>query len=115
MAVSGSSPRSPGNGPNVLDRLIQQAIQQALTPLFDPKFSESSHGFRPKRSAHGAAKQVQLTIRKGHRFVVDMDRRGRIVPDARIVDVSVTPHRTARGNQAGAAGRNSSIASSTTS
>ena len=73
MAVSGSLPRSPGNGPNVLDRLIQQAIQQVLTPLFDPGFSESSHGFRPRRSAHGAAKQVQQTIRKGYRHVVDMD------------------------------------------
>jgi len=59
--------------PNVLDRLIQQAIQQVLTPLFDPGFSESSYGFRPRRSAHGAAKQVQQTIRKGYRFVVDMD------------------------------------------
>ena len=59
--------------PNVLDRLIQQAIQQVLTPLFDPKFSESSHGFRPQRPAHGAAKQVQQTIRKGYRFIVDMD------------------------------------------
>ncbi len=59
--------------PNVLDRLIQQAILQVLTPLFDPGFSDSSHGFRPERSAHGAAKQVQQTIRKGYRFVVDMD------------------------------------------
>jgi RNA-directed DNA polymerase len=59
--------------PNVLDRLIQQAIGQVLTPVFDPEFSESSHGFRPSRSAHGAAKQVQQIIRKGHRFVVDMD------------------------------------------
>lgn len=59
--------------PNVLDRLIQQAILQVLTPVFDPGFSESSHGFRPKRSAHGAAKQVQRTIRRGYRFVVDMD------------------------------------------
>lgn len=59
--------------PNVLDRLIQQAIVQVLTPVFDPGFSESSHGFRPNRSAHGAAKQVQCTIRQGHRFVVDMD------------------------------------------
>ena len=58
--------------PNVLDRLIQQAIQQVLTPVFDPGFSESSHGFRPRRSAHGAAKQVQGTIRRGYRFVVDM-------------------------------------------
>ena len=59
--------------PNVLDRVIQQAIQQVLTPVFDPSFSASSHGFRPKRSAHGAAKQVQRTIRRGRRFVVDMD------------------------------------------
>jgi RNA-directed DNA polymerase len=59
--------------PNVLDRLIQQAIQQVLTPVFDPSFSVSSYGFRPKRSAHGAAKQVQRTIRRGRRFVVDMD------------------------------------------
>ena len=59
--------------PNVLDRLIQQAILQVLTPVFDPTFSESSYGFRPGRSAHGAAKQVQRTIRRGYRFVVDMD------------------------------------------
>lgn len=59
--------------PNVLDRLIQQAILQVLTPLFDPGFSASSHGFRPGRSAHGAAKQIQQTIRRGNRFVVDMD------------------------------------------
>ena len=59
--------------PNVIDRLIQQAIVQVLTPLFDPHFSESSFGFRPKRSAHGAAKQVQSTIRRGYRHAVDMD------------------------------------------
>ncbi|GAG06738.1 unnamed protein product, partial [marine sediment metagenome] len=59
--------------PNVLDRLIQQAIVQVLTPLFDPKFSDSSHGFRPNRSAHGAAKQVQRTIRQGYRHAIDMD------------------------------------------
>jgi RNA-directed DNA polymerase len=59
--------------PNVIDRLIQQAIVQVLTPLFDPNFSESSYGFRPKRSAHGAARQVQRTIRRGYRYTVDMD------------------------------------------
>jgi RNA-directed DNA polymerase len=59
--------------PNVLDRLIQQAIVQVLTPIFDPHFSESSFGFRPKRSAHGAARQVQRILRRGHRFVVDVD------------------------------------------
>ena len=50
--------------PNVLDRLIQQAILQVLTPLFDPGFSGSSHGFRPQRSAHGAAKQVNRQFAK---------------------------------------------------
>ena len=59
--------------PNVLDRLIQQAILQVLTPIFDPHFSESSFGFRPKRSAHGAIKQIQRTIRDGYRHCVDMD------------------------------------------
>lgn len=59
--------------PNVLDRLIQQAIVQVLTPIFDPHFSESSFGFRPQRSAHGAAKQVQRTIRRGYRYAADID------------------------------------------
>jgi RNA-directed DNA polymerase len=59
--------------PNVLDRLIQQAILQILTPIFDPHFSESSFGFRPKRSAHGAIKQIQRTVREGYRHCVDMD------------------------------------------
>jgi RNA-directed DNA polymerase len=57
----------------VLDRLIQQAIVQVLTPLFDPNFSESSYGFRPQRSTHRAVKQVQRTIRRGLRYAVDMD------------------------------------------
>ncbi len=59
--------------PNVIDRLVQQAILQVLTPIFDPGFSESSFGFRPGRSAHGAAKQVQNHIRAGYRHCVDMD------------------------------------------
>lgn len=59
--------------PNVLDRLIQQAICQVLTPIFDPGFSESSFGFRPRRSAHGAAKQVQRIIQQGHTHCVDVD------------------------------------------
>ena len=40
--------------PTVLDRLIQQALLQVLTPIFDPEFSEHSYGFRPGRSAHQA-------------------------------------------------------------
>lgn len=59
--------------PNVIDRLIQQAILQVLTPIFDPSFSASSFGFRPQRSAQGAIKQIQRTIRSGYRWCVDMD------------------------------------------
>jgi RNA-directed DNA polymerase len=59
--------------PNILERLIQQSIMQILTPIFDPGFSESSFGFRPRRSAHGAIKQVQQYIGEGYRHCVDMD------------------------------------------
>ena len=59
--------------PTVIDRVIQQAIAQVLTPLFDPEFSESSFGFRPGRSAHGAVKQVRRYIRLGRRVAVDLD------------------------------------------
>lgn len=59
--------------PTVIDRFIQQAILQVLTPIFDPHFSESSFGFRPNRSAHDAMRQAQSYISEGYRFVVDMD------------------------------------------
>jgi len=59
--------------PNVIERVIQQAILQILTPIFDPGFSESSFGFRPKRSAQDAARQVQRYIRLGYRQCIDMD------------------------------------------
>ncbi|XZE51945.1 reverse transcriptase domain-containing protein [Planctomycetaceae bacterium SH139] len=59
--------------PNIVDRLIQQAIVQVLTPIFDPHFSDSSHGFRPRRSAHGASKQVRATICRGYRYAADFD------------------------------------------
>ena len=59
--------------PTVLDRLIQQAIFQVVSPIFDPNFSESSFGFRPGRSAHDAVYQVRDYIRKGYRVAVDAD------------------------------------------
>ena len=61
--------------PTVLDRLIQQAIAQVLTPLYDPTFSEHSHGFRPMRSAHDAIKEMAKEGQaKGARcHVVDCD------------------------------------------
>lgn len=59
--------------PTVLDRFIEQAILQVLTPIFDPHFSENSYGFRPGRGCHGAVKAVRAHVEAGHRFVVDMD------------------------------------------
>jgi len=69
----------PGGGvrllgiPTVLDRLIQQALLQVLTPIFDPGFSEASFGFRPGRSAHQAVRRARAYVEAGYRYVVDMD------------------------------------------
>ena len=59
--------------PTILDRVIQQAISQVLNPIFDPGFSDSSFGFRPGRSAHGAVKQVNRYVKSGYRYAVDLD------------------------------------------
>lgn len=72
-------PKPGGSGvrklgiPTVLDRLIQQAIQQILTRIFDPEFSGSSYGFRPSRSTHQAVLQARKHVESGRRWVVDMD------------------------------------------
>jgi RNA-directed DNA polymerase len=59
--------------PTVLDRIIQQAVAQVLTPIIDPTFSESSYGFRPQRSAHDAVRNVQVYVKAGFTFAVDAD------------------------------------------
>ncbi len=59
--------------PTVADRLIQQAVCQVLTPIFEEQFSDNSFGFRLKRSAHDALKRCQTNITEGYRYVVDMD------------------------------------------
>lgn len=59
--------------PTVQDRFIQQLLLQAMTPIFEPTFSEHSYGFRPGRSAHDAVKAAQAHARKGKEWVVDMD------------------------------------------
>ena len=69
----------PGGGtrklgiPTVLDRFIEQAILQVLTPIFDPTFSPFSYGFRPGRSAHQAVRQAKRYIAEGYEWVVDFD------------------------------------------
>ena len=59
--------------PTVLDRLIQQALHQVLSPLFEKDFSESSYGFRPGRSAHDAVLKSRDHVSSGKRWVVDID------------------------------------------
>ena len=59
--------------PTVLDRFIQQAIQQVLTAIFEPTFSQFSYGFRSGKSARQAVRQAQSYIRSGKRIVVDID------------------------------------------
>ncbi|ATY83944.1 group II intron reverse transcriptase/maturase [Kyrpidia spormannii] len=69
----------PGGGkrmlgiPTVMDRLIQQALLQVLTPIFDPQFSEASYGFRPGRRAHDAVKKARQYVEEGYEWGVDMD------------------------------------------
>lgn len=69
----------PGGGermlgiPTVLDRFIQQAIQQILTPLFEEEFSNSSFGFRPGRNAHQAILKAVECQGQGYLYTVDID------------------------------------------
>lgn len=59
--------------PTVVDRLVQQAIAQVLSPIFEKQFSDNSFGFRPKRSAHDAIRRCQQYVDDGCKYVVDMD------------------------------------------
>ena len=59
--------------PTVVDRLVQQAINQALTPIYERQFSRTSYGFRPNRSCHSALRKAQEIVESGYRYVVDLD------------------------------------------
>ena len=59
--------------PTAVDRVIQQAIAQVLTPIYEPKFAETSYGFRPKRSAHDALRKCREYLEEGKVWTVDMD------------------------------------------
>jgi group II intron reverse transcriptase/maturase len=59
--------------PTVVDRLIQQALLQVLTPIYDPTFSPHSYGFRPGKSAHQAALAARDIVASGKPWVVDLD------------------------------------------
>lgn len=61
--------------PTVIDRMLQQAINQVLQPLFEPTFSDNSFGFRPRRSAHDAIRRAQTYYKEGYKYVVDIDMK----------------------------------------
>ena len=71
--------RKPNGGkrklgiPTVTDRIIQQAIAQVLSPIYERKFSDHSYGFRPKRSAHQALKKGSEYVEEGRYIVIDLD------------------------------------------
>ncbi len=57
----------------MVDRLVQQAIHQVLTPIYERQFSMTSYGFRPKRGCHDALRRAQKIVNDGYRYVVDLD------------------------------------------
>ena len=59
--------------PTAVDRVIQQAIAQVLTPIYEKQFSENSYGFRPGRNAHQALNKCKDYITNGYKYAVDMD------------------------------------------
>jgi len=59
--------------PTVVDRVVQQAIAQVLSPIFEKTFSDNSFGFRPSRSAHGAIKRCQEYMNEGYKWLIDID------------------------------------------
>lgn len=59
--------------PTVVDRVIQQALAQVLSPIFERVFSDNSYGFRPNRSAHDAIHKVEEIYNHGYHYVVDLD------------------------------------------
>jgi group II intron reverse transcriptase/maturase len=59
--------------PNVIDRVVMEAVRQVLEPLFEPTFHSSSHGFRPGRSCHTAITEAKQHVHDGYEWVVDID------------------------------------------
>lgn len=69
----GNGKKRPLGIPTVVDRFVQQAISQVLSPIYEREFSANSFGFRPKRSAHQALRAAQSYQNAGYKYAVDLD------------------------------------------
>ena len=59
--------------PNVIDRVVQEAVRGVIGPRYESRFHASSHGFRPKRSCHTAITEAKTYLKAGYSIVVDID------------------------------------------
>src|SRR5690606_17150843 len=69
----GSGGKRPLGIPNVIDRVVQEAVRRELEPVYEPHFHDASRGFRPGRSCHTAIKAAAKYLAEGHDWVVDID------------------------------------------
>lgn len=85
----GSHELRPLGIPAVRDRVVQTALRAVMEPIFERDFSERSYGFRPKRGALGALKQVESLLMSGHTWVVDADLKAYFdtIPHERLMDM----------------------------
>ena len=72
----GSTEKRPLGIPTVTDRVVQAALRMVIEPIFESRFAEGSHGFRPGRGCKDALRQVEGLLRAGHLHVVDVDIKG---------------------------------------
>lgn len=75
--------------PTVIDRMVQQAISQVLSRIYEPKFSRTSYGFRPKRGAHDALREARKTVTEGYKYAVgiDLERFFDTVNQSKLIEV----------------------------
>ena len=75
--------------PTVIDRVVQQAISQVLSRIYEPKFSRTSYGFRPKRGAHDALREARKNVTEGYKYAVgiDLERFFDTVNQSKLIEV----------------------------
>lgn len=83
--------------PTVVDRMVQQAINQVLTIIYEPQFSKRSFGFRPRRGCVNALREAEKTVDEGYMYVVDLylDRFFDRVSHSKLIEILSRPSRTA--------------------